>query len=160
VRSTTNLPRVPPEDDRARRLVTIPGIGVLSATALVAAIGDGGTIQSPSHSETRAGQGRVGSECDFRASDTCLTRSAYRIELGSACRAKPQMGAVSRMVPPTPAAPLLSRLGGQRCVPEALRRLRRIGWRDNSPRTLQHQHCCGLRFDRVTGGAQAEAFGL
>jgi transposase len=42
-----------PEDDRARRLVTIPGIGVLSATALVAAIGDGGTIQSPSHSETR-----------------------------------------------------------------------------------------------------------
>ena len=29
------------EDDRARRLATIPGIGVLSATALVAAIGDG-----------------------------------------------------------------------------------------------------------------------
>lgn len=29
------------EDERARRLTTIPGIGVLSATALVAAIGDG-----------------------------------------------------------------------------------------------------------------------
>jgi transposase len=29
------------EDERARRLATIPGIGVLSATALVAAIGDG-----------------------------------------------------------------------------------------------------------------------
>jgi len=31
-------------DDAARRLATIPGIGVLSATALVAAIGDGRTF--------------------------------------------------------------------------------------------------------------------
>ena len=29
------------EDERARRLATIPGIGVLNATALVAAVGDG-----------------------------------------------------------------------------------------------------------------------
>ena len=31
-------------DDAARRLVTIPGVGVLSATALVAAVGDGRTF--------------------------------------------------------------------------------------------------------------------
>lgn len=32
-------------DDTARRLVTIPGIGVLNATALIAAVGDGGAFQ-------------------------------------------------------------------------------------------------------------------
>jgi len=33
------------EDDAARRLVTIPGIGVLNATALVAAVGDGSAFR-------------------------------------------------------------------------------------------------------------------
>jgi transposase len=32
-------------DDRARRLLTIPGIGALNATALVAAVGDAGTFR-------------------------------------------------------------------------------------------------------------------
>ena len=32
-------------DDAARRLVTIPGIGVLNATALIAAVGDGGAFR-------------------------------------------------------------------------------------------------------------------
>jgi transposase len=33
------------EDDTARRLVSIPGIGELTATALVAAVGDGGAFR-------------------------------------------------------------------------------------------------------------------
>ena len=33
------------EDDAARRLVTIPGIGVLNATTLVAAVGDGSAFR-------------------------------------------------------------------------------------------------------------------
>jgi transposase len=34
-------------DPAARRLATIPGIGVLNATALVAAIGDGQSCSTP-----------------------------------------------------------------------------------------------------------------
>ena len=54
-------------DPAARRLATIPGVGVLNATALVAAIGDGRTLQPRARSLGLAGARAASSEHGWQA---------------------------------------------------------------------------------------------
>ena len=57
------------EDEAARRLITIPGIGVMNATALIAAIGNGETFsRGRDFAASRRPPARPWSRCRARAS--------------------------------------------------------------------------------------------
>jgi hypothetical protein len=83
----------------------------------------------------------------FGATDILLTRSVYRIGSGWACRAKPERGAVSRMVPPNPRCRSFPR-SAPVAPPDALRLLWRIvlrSWRPKSSAKSRLLRCCGSR---------------
>jgi hypothetical protein len=116
-----------------------------------------GPRKTPPKWARKARPGRVGARASavICATDALLTHAMFTFDRVWGAGPSPNASGVANG-PPNPAALLLPRLRGLRCVPEALRLLWRTVLRGSDPNSLQNQGCGGVAVPQAgtvsTGG--------